>query len=112
MRSVGRNGNRIDELLAQGSFSLMAPKQKVFQSLRAVTWLPFIVLVICAPAADLLAADNASVGSAQFRPSPAQPIGWRGDGSGRYPGATGPVSWERKPAADGYTTKGILWMTP
>ncbi len=48
----------------------------------------------------------------QFAPSPEAPIGWRGDGTGRYPGATGPTVWERTAGANGYTTKGIVWMAP
>src|SRR4051812_46128265 len=42
------------------------------------------------------AAPPAPLGSEKFAPSPEQPIGWRGDASGRYPGATPPISWERK----------------
>ncbi len=56
--------------------------------------------------------DKAPLGSAEYYPSPDRPVGWRGDGSGRYPGATPPMSWERKKTGNGYTTKGILWMTP
>ena len=33
------------------------------------------------------------LGDPEFMPSPAQPIGWRGDGTGFYPGATPPKSW-------------------
>ncbi len=59
----------------------------------------------------LAATPNGSglLGSEQFKPSPEQPMGWRGDGTGRYPGATPPVMWEKK--ADG-SSKGIAWMTP
>ncbi len=35
------------------------------------------------------------LGSADFVPSPAQPVGWRGDWTGKYPGATPPVHWGR-----------------
>ena len=70
--------------------------------------------MLCAPA---LAAPpkppaSAPLGSAKFQPSPEQPVGWRGDGTGRYPGATPPTSWERKASGDAYTTKGIVWMAP
>ena len=47
------------------------------------------------------AADTASspvtpaLGSPDFRASPERPIGWRGDGTGRYPGATPPLHWSR-----------------
>jgi len=56
--------------------------------------------------------DKAPLGATEFYPSPERPIGWRGDGSGRYPKATPPTSWERKKDGKGYATKGILWMTP
>jgi len=60
----------------------------------------------------LFAAAGAPLGSVQFAPSPEAPVGWRGDGTGRYPGATGPTAWERTAGAGGYTTKGIVWMAP
>ncbi len=40
-------------------------------------------------------AGEALQGSTDFSPSPAQPIGWRGNGTGKYPGATPPVHWSR-----------------
>ena len=45
-----------------------------------------------------------------YQPSPDQPVGWRGDGSGRYPGATPPTTWTCKQNGANYVTKGILWM--
>lgn len=51
-------------------------------------------------------------GATEFSPTPERPVGWRGDGSGRYPGAMPPVSWERATNGTGYVTKGILWMAP
>jgi outer membrane protein assembly factor BamB len=56
--------------------------------------------------------DKAPLGSTEFYPSPERPVGWRGDGSGRYPSATPPTSWERKKDGASYAVKGILWMTP
>jgi outer membrane protein assembly factor BamB len=56
--------------------------------------------------------DNTVLGSPDFGPSPERPIGWRGDGTGRYPGATPPTSWERTKKGTGYVTKGIAWMSP
>lgn len=34
-----------------------------------------------------------ALGSPNFLPTPDQAVGWRGDGSGRYPGATPPREW-------------------
>lgn len=56
---------------------------------------------LCAAVAVLLVcgagwADEAPLGSVDYKPTPQRPIGWRGDGSGRYPGANPPTTWERK----------------
>jgi len=40
-------------------------------------------------------AGEVLLGSPEFCPSPEHPFGWRGDGSGQFPGATPPVHWER-----------------
>ncbi len=39
--------------------------------------------------------DKSMLGSPDFFPSAQQPVGWRGDGTGKYPGATPPVHWGR-----------------
>ena len=36
------------------------------------------------------------LGSPDFYPSPARPLGWRGDWTGRFPGATPPMDWSRR----------------
>lgn len=59
-----------------------------------------------------VSAGESALGSPEVQPSPEHPVGWRGDGSGRYPGATPPIAWERKKNGATYETKGILWMTP
>lgn len=43
-----------------------------------------------------------AMGSADFRPSDSQPIGWRGDGTGRYPAAQPVTQW-------GYWPKSPSW---
>jgi len=58
------------------------------------------------------AATGPRLGSADFTPSPNRPVGWRGDGTGRFPAATPPIAWQRKQVGADYTTKGIVWMTP
>src|SRR5262245_43176282 len=55
---------------------------------------------------------NAPLGSTKFTPTPDRPLGWRGDGTGRYPGATPPTQWERRKAGGGYGARGILWAAP
>src|SRR4051812_49182799 len=64
---------------------------------------------VLSPAVD---GASALLGSTRSVPSSDHPIGWRGDGTGRYPGATPPTSWERQTNGNGYTTRGIVWMTP
>jgi len=71
-----------------------------------------LLLAILSIAAAAKVDVPAPLGSVRFVPSPERPVGWRGDGSGRYPGATPPSSWERKTNANGYATKGIVWMAP
>ena len=60
-----------------------------------------LVLVLCAPSALAGQAavppgnDKAPLGSPYFYPSPENPVGWRGNGTGSYPGATPPLHWGR-----------------
>ena len=62
--------------------------------------------------AVLLAGPSAPLGSPKFAPTVDHPLGWRGDGSGRYPGATPPTAWERRKSGAGYATRGVLWAAP
>lgn len=52
------------------------------------------------------------MGSPKFLATPDHPVGWRGDGTGRYPGATPPTKWERKRSGGGYAASGIAWALP
>jgi hypothetical protein len=52
--------------------------------------------------------DKVPLGSPDFHPSPAHPVGWRGDGTGQFPGATPPTTWTR--GANG-ERKNIVWET-
>jgi outer membrane protein assembly factor BamB len=73
----------------------------------------FILLSAMATLTSLHAAEmwdeKAPLGAATFHPSSDRPIGWRGDGSGHFPGATPPTVWSR-PDGDG-AKKNILWET-
>ncbi len=53
-----------------------------------------------------------ALGALTFMPTAEHPVGWRGDGTGRFPGATPPTSWQRLRSGSGYEVKGIRWMTP
>ena len=50
--------------------------------------------------------DKAPLGSPDFHPSPTHPVGWRGDGTGHFPGATPPTTWSRSEKGE---RKNILW---
>lgn len=52
-------------------------------------------------ALGLLTPSTAEFGAADFQPTPEHPFGWRGDGSGRYPGATPVTEWS--------LTKNVRW---
>src|SRR5262245_35482243 len=70
------------------------------------------VLLVAGTTAWPSTPPTAPLGSPKFVPSPDRPLGWRGDGSGRYPGATPPTKWERKRSGGGYAAGGILWAAP
>ncbi len=57
------------------------------------------------------AAGSGLLGSPAFKPTPEKPVGWRGDGTGRFTAAAGPLTWERKRNGAAYETKGVVWMT-
>jgi outer membrane protein assembly factor BamB len=58
-------------------------------------------LAVCTAAGPALAAEKtagdakAALGSPSFIPSPERPVGWRGDGTGRFPAADPPTEWGR-----------------
>jgi outer membrane protein assembly factor BamB len=56
----------------------------------------FVLLLLAAGALGRAAETSALLGSPQFSPSPDRPVGWRGDWTGRFPGATPPVVWSRR----------------
>jgi outer membrane protein assembly factor BamB len=41
----------------------------------------------------LASPESAPLGSTEYRPAADRPFGWRGDGTGRFPGATPPTRW-------------------
>lgn len=80
--------------------------------MQAVTRFLFSAMQIGLLVLGAAQGGDAALGSPAFQASSEHPVGWRGDGTGRYPGATPPISWERKKVGANYATKGILWMTP
>ena len=68
----------------------------------------FCLAVLLAVSAAIVTASSAEpvhvpLGSPNFRPTPQHPFGWRGDGSGRFPGATPVTEWS--------ATKNVRWAT-
>jgi len=53
------------------------------------------VLAVIMESAPGVVAGEALIGSPDFLPSAKQPVGWRGDWTGKYPGANPPVHWGR-----------------
>ncbi len=54
-----------------------------------------LALVFLACGVHDVPAGEALPGSPDFSPSARQPVGWRGDGTGKYPGANPPIHWNR-----------------
>src|SRR6185295_3476163 len=54
------------------------------------------------------ASATAPLGAPTYKPSAERPVGWRGDGTGRFPGANPPLTWSR--TREG--VRNILWATP
>src|SRR6476646_2031450 len=77
-------------------------------SFRAQSLATLLAITFSLSVANALHAAE-ELGSPNFMPTPEQPIGWRGDGTGRYPAATPPTSWDVK--ADG-SHKGVVWAQP
>jgi outer membrane protein assembly factor BamB len=97
---------------AKGSLTTAMKTAGARIAFRGRSALGVFVFIFVAGGPGLAMAAAVSLGSEKFVPTPEHPVGWRGDGSGRYPGATPPMSWERRTNGNGYTTKGIAWMTP
>ena len=79
-------------------------KTNVMKIMTFAAGLVLAVLMFGVPATAW--AKDASMGSPDFRPSAEHPVGWRGDGSGHFPGATPPLNWSYK---DGKGSN-IIWQ--
>ena len=64
---------------------------------RAHFWVGGLLIVL----ANVGHAGDVPLGSPEYRPTVARPFGWRGDGSGRFPGATPVTQWS--------ATKNVRW---
>ena len=59
--------------------------------------------VIAAATGSAWSQQPVPLGAPEFRPTIERPLGWRGDGSGRFPGATPVTEWS--------VTKNVRWST-
>jgi outer membrane protein assembly factor BamB len=57
--------------------------------------LAFVALAAL-PCAGAAAGTSPTLGSPDFKATPERPCGWRGDWTGRFPGATPPTTWARR----------------
>src|SRR5678809_1070763 len=55
-----------------------------------------IVALAAVPFDGAASGSASTLGSPEFKISPDRPVGWRGDWSGRFPGATPPTTWSRR----------------
>ena len=67
---------------------------------KAMPFLLFCVLSLCVITGN---AGSPPLGDAAFAPSTASPVGFRGDGSGCFPGAVPPTVWNLT------TKEGVVW---
>src|SRR5262245_57465262 len=56
----------------------------------------FIAALAAIPCGGAAAGSAPSLGSPEFKATPERPCGWRGDWTGRFPGATPPTTWSRR----------------
>src|SRR5262245_53984352 len=55
-----------------------------------------IAVLAAVPCGGEAAGSAPSLGSPEFKATPDRPCGWRGDWTGRFPGATPPTTWSRR----------------
>ena len=69
-----------------------------------------IVFMVAVMLAASVHAADLPLGHPDFIPTPEHPVGFRGDGTGCFPGATPPTAWDDKHGSELGTN--ILWKTP
>jgi outer membrane protein assembly factor BamB len=69
----------------------------------------FFAIVATGNAWPATPSSDVPLGSPAFQPTPQRPIGWRGDGTGCYPGATPPTEWEVKRDGSDTSVKNVVW---
>jgi len=81
-----------DDQLARQNSPLPPPAAARFGRFRKRNFLSVVAVLL--GLAGLSAGQTPQLGHPDFQVSPEHPVGFRGDGSGRFPGATPPVAWD------------------
>jgi outer membrane protein assembly factor BamB len=76
--------------------SLIITRHKQEISVKTLAWITLIALALTGGS---VAAQTAPLGAPDYKPSAEHPYGWRGDWTGRFPGATPPTQWSRRAKA-------------
>ena len=63
--------------------------------MRVIGAMAVVLAILCVPRSHAERADKPPLGSPDYAPTPDRPMGWRGDGSGRFPAANPPLTWGR-----------------
>lgn len=64
--------------------------------MRMLIWPVRALIVACLAGWFAPTTAGGELGAADFTPTPQGPVGWRGDWTGRFPGATPPLQWSRR----------------
>jgi outer membrane protein assembly factor BamB len=80
----------------------------LFVKIAAACWLVSAAALAAPPSES----SSLPLGSPAFLPSPERPVGWRGDGTGAYPGANPPLTWSRRVSSGAVTDALYLARKP
>jgi outer membrane protein assembly factor BamB len=70
-----------------------------------IVWVGLMLVAMFDFGFALEVADRLPLGHPDFVPTPARPVGWRGDGTGIYPGATPVADWDLT------SKRNVVWQT-
>ena len=92
---------RIGKLIRCGMVPLIVNGDHMISARMKYRWLPGLFVLVVLGLGELVNAaepdaKHAPLGSLDFKPTPERPVGWRGDWTGRFPGATPPRTWSRR----------------
>jgi outer membrane protein assembly factor BamB len=68
----------------------------MIKPMRRSAWLVVVLASLLGAGRAAAGEAGGPLGSPAFKPTPERPVGWRGDWTGRFPGATPPTEWSRR----------------